>query len=74
MFTSAVIKGDHVIKSGGIERDSRAAAGEGKSTVMEDSICVRILVARHSWPIVAFEGREMDPALTGTREIVGESQ
>ena len=30
MFTSAVIEGDHVIKSGGIERDSRTAGGRGK--------------------------------------------
>ena len=42
MFTSAVIEGDHVIKSGGIERDSRTAAGEGKGTVMEDSIYLAV--------------------------------
>ena len=54
MFTSAVIEGDHVVQSGGIERDSRTAAREGKGTVMEDSICVRILVTGHCWPIVAF--------------------
>ena len=41
---------------------------------MEDSICVKILVARNSWPVVTFEGREVDPAMTGAREIVSESE
>ena len=54
MFASAVIEGNHVIKSGGIKRYSRTAARDGKGTVMEDSICVRILVAWHRWSIVAF--------------------
>ena len=40
---------------------------------MEDSICVRILAARHRWPVVTFEGREVDPALTEARKIVSES-
>ena len=41
---------------------------------MEDSICVRILVAWHRWPIVAFEGGEVNPACTRTREVVSLSQ
>ena len=35
---------------------------------------MRILIARYCWPVVAFEGREVDPALTRARDVIGLSQ
>ena len=74
IFAPAVIEGYQVIQRCIIKRDRRAAARESEGTVMKDSVCVGILVAWHCWPIVAFEGGEVNPACTRSREVVGLGQ
>ena len=50
---------------------SGAASGESKGAVVENGVCMRILIARYCWPVVAFEGRKVDPVLTRARDVIG---
>ena len=72
VFAASVIECDKVEKGSVVKRGGRAASGESKGTVVEDGVCMRILIARYCWPVVAFEGREVDPALTRARDVIDE--
>jgi len=74
IFATSVIERDKVKKGGVVKRDGRSATGENKGTVVEDGVGMGILVAWYCWSVVAFEGGEVDPALTRAREVVSLSQ
>ena len=74
VFAASVIERDKVKKGGVVERDGRSASRENKGTVVENGVCMGILVAWYCWPVVAFEGREVDPALTRARKVISLSQ
>ena len=74
IFTASVIERDKVKKGGVVERDGRSASGKNIGTVVENGVGMGILVAWYCWPVVAFECREVDPALTRARKVISLSQ
>ena len=73
-WKQSVIERDKVEKGGVVERDGRSASGKNIGTVVENGVGMRVLVAWYCWPVVAFEGREVDPALTRARKVISLSQ